>query len=204
MKRCVLRHGLDRTTLREIGREAGFTTGVISHHFPDKEAVIRACFETVSGDWIGEIETRLAEVDAVQDKFAELVRITLPLDPDEQREWRLWAEMWTYAGTAPEFVPVLTEVDARWEQQVARLLTEAREAGLLSAGVDVALEAGIIVRLIDGLGLRSWLTGDWELARRQLTHHLGSLMREPAVESELLALSQLPSPAAAVDGATDQ
>lgn len=200
MKRCVLRQGLDRTTLREIGREAGFTTGVISHHFPDKEAVVRACFETVSGDWIGDVETRLAEMDTIQNKFAELVRITLPTDEGAQREWRLWAEMWTYAGTAPEFVPVLTEVDARWEQQVVGLLTEARDAGLLAAGIDIEFEAGIIVRLIDGLGLRSWLTGDWEVARRQLTHHLGSLMREPDLKSELLQLSQLRSPVTGVDG----
>ena len=60
MKRCVLRQGLDATTLRDVGREAGFTTGVISHHFVDREAVVRACFELISSDWIGDVETRLA------------------------------------------------------------------------------------------------------------------------------------------------
>ncbi|HEX5193907.1 MAG TPA: TetR/AcrR family transcriptional regulator [Solirubrobacteraceae bacterium] len=192
MKRCVLRQGLDATTLREIGREAGFTTGVITHHFPDKAAVVRACFETISGDWIGDVELRLARAASVHEKFVELVRIALPLEPDSQREWRLWAEMWAYAGTDPEFVPVLIEVDARWERQVLRLLYEARGAGLLRAEVDVELQAGIVVRLIDGLGLRSWLSGGWDPARRQLTHHVASLMSDPDAERRLLELAETP------------
>jgi AcrR family transcriptional regulator len=192
MKRCVLRQGLDATTLRDIGREAGFTTGVITHHFPDKAAVVRACFEIVSSDWIGDVELRMARAGSVNEKLVELVRIALPLDPDSQREWRLWAEMWTYAGTDPQFVPVLIEVDARWEQQVLRLLYEARGAELLDPGVDVEIQAGTIVRLIDGLGLRSWLTGGWGLARRQLTGHLTALMNDADAESQLLALAELP------------
>jgi AcrR family transcriptional regulator len=192
MKRCVLRQGLDATTLREIGREAGFTTGVITHHFPDKAAVVRACFETVSEEWIGGVEVRMSRAASVREKFVELVRIALPLEPSDQREWRLWAEMWAYAGTDPEFVPVLIEVDARWEQQVLRLLYEARGAGLLRPEVDVEMQAGIVVRLIDGVGLRSWLTDGWGAARRQLTHHLASLMSDPEAEQRLLELAERP------------
>lgn len=190
MKRCVLRQGLDATTLREIGREAGFTTGVITHHFPDKAAVVRACFETISSEWIGDVERRLSRAGGVDEKLGELVRIALPLDADEQREWRLWAEMWTYAGSAPEFVPVLEEVDARWEQQLLSLLHEARGAELLDPSVAVEPQAAILVRLIDGLGLRSWLTGDWDLGRRQLVHHLASLMRAEDAEARLLQRSE--------------
>jgi AcrR family transcriptional regulator len=192
MKRCVLRQGLDATTLREIGREAGFTTGVITHHFPDKAAVVRACFETVSEEWIGGVELRMARAGSVREKFVELVRIAMPLEPVDQREWRLWAEMWAYAGTDPEFVTVLIEVDARWEQQVLRLLYEARGAGLLRPEVDVEAQAGIVVRLIDGLGLRAWLTGGWATARRQLTQHLVSLMSDPEIEDQLLELAERP------------
>jgi AcrR family transcriptional regulator len=192
MKRCVLRQGLDATTLREIGREAGFTTGVITHHFPDKAAVVRACFQTVSSDWIGDVELRMSRAASVHEKLVELVRIALPLDAESQSEWRLWAEMWTYAGTDPDFVAVLIEVDARWEQQVLRLLHEARGAELLDPGVDAEIQAGTIVRLIDGLGLRSWLTGGWGLARRQLTNHLAALMSDPDAEAGLLSLAERP------------
>ena len=192
MKRCVLRQGLDATTLRDVGREAGFTTGVITHHFPDKEAVVRACFETVSSDWIGGVELRMSRAPSVRDKFVELVRIALPLEAEERQEWRLWAEMWAYAGIHPEFVPVLIEVDARWEQQVLRLLYEARGAELLRPDVDVEAQAGILVRLVDGLGLRSWLTGGWGPARRQLAHHLASLMSDPEAENRLLELAERP------------
>src|SRR4051812_32418395 len=61
--RHILRHGLEATTLRRISREAGFTTGVISHHFPDKEALILACFETVSRDFIEDATERIRTED---------------------------------------------------------------------------------------------------------------------------------------------
>src|SRR5262249_60261068 len=98
---------------------------------------------------------------------------------------------------APEFVPVLIEADARWEQPVVRLLSEARGAELLRPEVDVEAQAGIVVRLVDGLGLRSWLTGGWGPARRQLTHHLASLMSDPDAERQLLELAETPLVAAA-------
>ena len=139
----------------------------------------------------------MSRAASVREKFVELVRIALPLEPDRQREWRLWAEMWAYAGTDPAFVPVLIEVDARWEQQVLRLLYEARGAELLRPEVEVEAQAGIVVRLIDGLGLRSWLTGGWDAARRQLTHHLASLMSDPDAERQLLELAETPLAAAA-------
>lgn len=39
-RRVIARNGLEVTTLRDISREGGFTTGVLSHHFPDKKAII--------------------------------------------------------------------------------------------------------------------------------------------------------------------
>jgi hypothetical protein len=56
MKRCVLRQELDATTRREVGRKAGCTTGVVTHHSSENAAVARAWFETVSDDWTGGVE----------------------------------------------------------------------------------------------------------------------------------------------------
>jgi AcrR family transcriptional regulator len=46
--RVITREGLEVTTLRDISREGGFTTGVLSHYFPDKEAVIAGAFAAAS------------------------------------------------------------------------------------------------------------------------------------------------------------
>lgn len=174
-RRAILRRGLEATTLRDIGREAGFTTGVITHHFPDKEAVIAACFELVSADWLGEVEAQLAGAVTAEEQLSALVALAIPADPRRQEEWRLWSETWTYAGRSRAFAEVLISMDAVWERRIADVLGVARAAGLLRADLDVELESVILARLVDGLGLRAWLGGDWPAARRAVVGHLRSL-----------------------------
>ena len=54
-RRVIARNGLEVTTLRDISREGGFTTGVVTHYFPDKQAVIVGAFAAASDDWLAEV-----------------------------------------------------------------------------------------------------------------------------------------------------
>jgi TetR/AcrR family transcriptional regulator, transcriptional repressor of bet genes len=192
MKRCVLRNGLQPTTLREISREAGFTTGVISYYFPDKESVVQLCFETISNDWLGAVQSRLAQMPDARAKMAVLVDTVFPADPEAQSEWRLWSEMWTYAGGQRDFACALVEIDGLWEAEVLALLRQAGAEKLLRPVDDLDLQAHILVRLVDGLGLRAWLSHEWQQARQTLAHHLGSLINDPALVAELAKVAAAP------------
>jgi AcrR family transcriptional regulator len=172
--RVIVRNGLETTTMRDISREGGFTTGVLTHYFPDKQAVIAGAFLAASDDWFAELRRVLAAAGTPAEQLVALVHLALPSDPDRRAEYRLWSEMWTYAGRAPEFAAQLVETDAAWEHEIRGVLERGREAGLL-LNVDAASEAAVLVRLIDGLGLRAWLGGNWEDARARLVHHMGTL-----------------------------
>ena len=172
--RVIARNGLETTTMRDISREGGFTTGVLTHYFPDKQAVIAGAFLAASEDWFDELHRRLAGAGAPEEQLVTLVHLALPSDPERRAEWRLWAEMWTYAGRDSVFAAELVETDAAWEREIRGILGRAREAGLL-ANVDAAAEAAVLARLIDGLGLRAWLGDSWQDARGRLVHHMGTL-----------------------------
>ena len=172
--RVIIRNGLETTTMRDISREGGFTTGVLTHYFPDKQAVIVGAFLAASDDWFAELHRRLAGAGAPEEQLVALVHLALPADPERRTEWRLWSEMWTYAGRDPAFAGQLVETDAAWEREIRAVLERAREAGLL-ANVDAAAEAAVLARLIDGLGLRAWIGNSWQDARARLVHHMGTL-----------------------------
>ena len=91
--------------------------------------------------------------------------------------------MWTYAERDPEFAEQLVDSDAAWERFVRDALVRASEAGLIRADLDIDTEAAVFARLVDGLGLRSSLSGRWTAARRQLVHHMATL----GVSESLLA-----------------
>ena len=47
--RLIARQGYTRTTLAQVGKEAGYTGGLVSHHFGSKEGLARALVERAAG-----------------------------------------------------------------------------------------------------------------------------------------------------------
>ncbi len=171
----IIREGLESTTLRQISREGGFTTGVLMHYFPDKQALIAGTFAATSREWIEHARAALAEAATVPQLLSAFVSVAVPREPERRAEWRLWAEMWTYAGRDRAFVAELEAADALWEGEIHAMLRRVRDEGFLPAGLDLEMEAAVLARLVDGLGLRAWLSGSWEQARSLLIGHLASL-----------------------------
>jgi AcrR family transcriptional regulator len=174
-KRVIIREGLEATTMRDIAREGGFTTGVLTHHFPDKQALIAGVFAATSRAWIAEARAALQVATTVPELLSAFVAVAVPRDRERREEWRLWAEMWTYAGRDRAFVAELEAADALWEAEIRAMLERVRDEGLLPPAIDLDIQAAVLARLVDGLGLRAWLSGGWEPARNLLIGHLASL-----------------------------
>lgn len=186
-RRVITRKGLEVTTMRDVSREGGFTTGVLTHYFPDKQAVIQGAFAAASDDWIAEVLERLARAGSAEDQLVALVQVALPWDARRRAEWRLWAEMWTYAGRDPAFAAQLVETDSVWEAAIGEVLRRARATGAIGE-VDVGVEAAVLARLIDGLGLRAWLSGHWDEARGTLVQYLATIGAGEALQRRMLEL----------------
>ena len=182
----IVRQGLEATTLRDIAREGGFTTGVVSHYFPDKTAVIVGTFTFAAEEWNILVQRTVTAAPTAEQGLVNLVRVSIPTDPVYRAEWRLWSEMWTYAERDADFAEHLVHSDSAWERFVRDALVRAGDAGLIRADLDIATEAAVFARLVDGLGLRSSLSGRWTAARRQLVHHMATLgVSEPLLAQML-------------------
>ncbi len=182
-RQVIIRNGLEATTLRDIAREGGFTTGLLSHHFADKRDVIVAAFAGASRDFTAWARAELDAARTIEELVAALLRVSCPADHDRRAEWRLWAEMWVYAGRDHEFAQQVEITDAGWTRMVRAVLERCRAEGRLRHGVDLDLQAEILNRLIDGLGLRAWLSHDWESPRACFEEYLCTL----GLESEVAA-----------------
>jgi AcrR family transcriptional regulator len=180
-RQVIIRNGLEATTLRDIAREGGFTTGLLSHHFADKRDVIVAAFAGASRDFTAWAWAELDRARTLEELVAALLRVSCPADHDRRAEWRLWAEMWVYAGRDHEFAQQIEVTDAVWTRMVRSVLERCQAEGRLRPGVDLDLQAEIVNRLIDGLGLRAWLSHDWESPRACLEEYLRTLGLEHEV-----------------------
>ena len=74
-RRVIVRKGLRSTTMRDISREGGFTTGVLTHYFPDKDALIVGVFSSASESWIELVRESLASAKTAQQRLAVIVSL---------------------------------------------------------------------------------------------------------------------------------
>ena len=192
-RHVIMRDGLSTTSLRRISREGGYTTGVLSHYFADKRELISTCFEWTMTNWLDRAESELADAPTAEESVRTYVRIAIPHAPERQAEWRVWLDFCVSAVGDAELAEVLLRGDGRWDAATARALARWQDAGLVRSELPVAEHAATLVRLVDGLGLRSLLTGDWDAARRGFV----DLLRMLGLSDELAAAALEPPPAGA-------
>lgn len=174
-RRVIMRDGLEATSLRRIAREGGFTTGVLTHYFADKSELISACFEWTMRTWLDRVERDIRDAPTAEDSVCRFVAVAVPHAPERHGEWRLWLNFVGTGAGDEEMATLLVHTDQRWETLVTETLRRWHEAGLVSPRLPDELEALILARLGDGLGLRALMTGDWDDARRTLVAALGAI-----------------------------
>src|SRR3712207_9421302 len=95
--RVIEREGLAGADLREIAREAGYTTGVITHYFRDKRELMTFAF----GLLVDRSTARMARASAEAGLMEALAQV-LPLDEERRREATVWLALVSASLTDPQ------------------------------------------------------------------------------------------------------
>src|ERR687895_2239907 len=95
--RVIEREGLEGANLRDIAREAGHTTGGISHYFRDKRELLTFAF----GLLVDRSTARMARASA-EAGLTEALAQVLPLDKERRRETAVWLALVGASLTDPQ------------------------------------------------------------------------------------------------------
>jgi AcrR family transcriptional regulator len=154
--RVVVRDGLDKTTMRAIAKETGWSSGVLAHYFADKDDIIesarRYSQERIEDRW----DEKLAELHGLA-ALRELVLDNLPLDEERVEETRFLMNYWARAIRTDDGAPA--ELGRRGPtliERLTQLIAEAQTAGEMVDG-SAADMAERLLALIDGLSLHALL-----------------------------------------------
>lgn len=177
--RVIARDGLDRTSLRAIAQELGSTTGVLTHYFRDKDALLAFVLEAI----IGQLELGQLDMPQGAPTLAGVERVlqgALPQDEESETWWRVWLAF-TLAALSNERQSVRHRaLYARLRQLWTDLFSDMKSRGLLPGTINPGVEADLLLCLVDGVGVQALispdvLTPDHQMAIIQA--HLGRLAR---------------------------
>ncbi|MBL8773560.1 MAG: TetR family transcriptional regulator C-terminal domain-containing protein [Phenylobacterium sp.] len=149
----ISRDGLEGLTMRNVAKEAGFTTGALTHYFQSKDEVLIAVSEhgaEIVRPMMDEAATGVSAREALRD----LLHTILPASAAMKAQWRFWVAFWERGAHSPQVQRVMRERYFEYMNRVASVIRRAQEQGEAPRDLDVDQVAREIVATIDGLAVQ--------------------------------------------------
>ena len=141
--RVIEREGLAGADLREIAREASYTTGVITHYFRDKGELMTFAFELL----VDRSTARMARA-STEAGLKEALAQVLPLDEERRRETVVWLALVSASLTDPQLAEGLR---LRYRQAREAMLPVFRTALGEMRGEDHEDIGDELLAVVDGI-----------------------------------------------------
>lgn len=151
--RVIMRAGVGGLTVREVAKEAGFTTGALTHYFTSKDHVLIEASECSARMVRPRMEKAEREADALI-ALRKVVGESLPISPKARGYWRIWVGFWERASYNADVARVLRERYDEWTGRLAKIIRRAQAEGRVPRAVDPESAAQEIVAIVDGIGVQ--------------------------------------------------
>lgn len=151
--RVIMRAGVPGLTVREVAKEAGFTTGALTHYFRSKDQVLIEASEYSAKLVRPKMEKRALETSAVE-ALRQIVEVALPLNREMKGTWRIWVGFWERSGYDAEVARVMRARYAEWRGRLAAQIRRAQQQGEMPDALSPELAAQELIALIDGIAVQ--------------------------------------------------
>jgi AcrR family transcriptional regulator len=145
----IAQHGSRALTLAEVGEAAGYSRGIVSHHFGSRENLLRAVMRDARTFTLPDPGHSAA------DWLAEAVRAYLENVTSRRPSAAAFLQMWGEAIAAdPVLMPLYAEDDASFRRFLADKVREGICDGSVRADADPEAMAVSMVGLLRGIALQ--------------------------------------------------
>ncbi|MFD0548333.1 TetR/AcrR family transcriptional regulator [Streptomyces rectiviolaceus] len=168
--RVLAVHGFGGLTLRAVAAEMGATTGLLTHYFPSKRALLKHALEVLdrrSADRPRPAAERAGEASGLVMVRATLLDI-LPLDAESAASNRIWVASWDVALADPELAREHAERYRRARERMAGHIAQAKELGELPLGTPTDDTAAAAQSFVLGLVVQALFAPREFPAERQI------------------------------------
>ncbi|AXK33842.1 TetR family transcriptional regulator [Streptomyces armeniacus] len=132
--RVLAERGLGGLTLRAVAAEMGASTGLLTHYFPTKRALVQHALEVAEARTASRARRR-PEAGGLPALRAALLDV-LPLTEESAAMNRVWVSSWDNALADPGFHRNERARLARWRATLRTHVTDAQRQGELPAAAD--------------------------------------------------------------------
>jgi AcrR family transcriptional regulator len=147
VKRIVAENGMESVTVRNVAREAGFSSTIVSHYFRNKHDLLTFTYGTIQTRANQMIEDALHRNKDVLGCFETL----LPINDENLADWQAWFGFWGKTTADPALAAERIANVEITNQLFQRILKHAKKRGELPEHLDISVHAKRIQMFINGL-----------------------------------------------------
>ncbi|GIH28576.1 hypothetical protein Aph01nite_68860 [Acrocarpospora phusangensis] len=155
-RRIILRDGIEAATTRAIAKEAGYSNGVLTHYFSDKDDILLSALQSSHRRITARLMDKLAGRTGLA-ALREVLLDNLPLDDERVQETGLEIGFWARSIGSPALLQVQREEAGDLRRLVRALLQSARDSGELTTAENLDDVTERLLALVDGLSVHRLL-----------------------------------------------
>jgi len=156
----IATEGIQSVSMRRVARAAGCTSGLITHHFTDKDELITSAYEAVLDEMIADATRRVRDERSVGGKLWVAVEAIEPVTRRMQQLTIVLMNFWAQAAFNPAFAARCRQDYRRWRALISGIVQAGIEGGELRDDADIRTLTDTITLLSDGLSVGMTLTSN--------------------------------------------
>ena len=148
----IVREGLDRASMRAIAQELGSSTGVVTHYFRDKDALILFALEQVFENTVEEMKACIEQWQGLE-RLEKMIFLALPMESIDRDDWKVWVAFLGYSIGREHLVQEHRKRYESLRQIIYQELASLQGAELIRGDLDLSFEANALIALVDGISI---------------------------------------------------
>jgi AcrR family transcriptional regulator len=163
--KLIAQVGVERLTVRELAKAAGYSTAIVSHYFSDKRQLLLFTYREAALN----AQARVNEVlENSPEDLEGCLGALLPCNEERRREWHVWFAFWGMAIGDPEFAEEQRRRMRGSLKLIQTVLERMAKKGLIAGDADFELLASQFLTVLNGMAVQvGFDPDDWPEARQR-------------------------------------
>jgi len=158
----IRERGLENVRVSDVAERAGTSAPSVLYYFASKAELLKEALTSAEERYYEELDKELAGLESARDR---LLRIVASGAADGDYDAALWMEVWPRALRDPDMAATREELDHRWRNTIAEVVSYGQERGEFGPG-DPEAFAVTLSALLDGLAVQIALGDEHVTAAR--------------------------------------
>lgn len=142
----IAREGYAGASIRNVAKQAGYSTGAVTYYFANKEAMVTAAAHSLWDEFDTLLDTRKERVD-IKAGIRQWLDWTNVNEPDK---WLALFQLMVHARHEPAFATIFQQRYARFRQVLASIVEKGQSQGVIRRDISADLLADQISAISDG------------------------------------------------------